>query len=262
MKLQGATIEPYPRIRRLMADGGRLGREKHLVHGLYEMDVTAARQAIRSYRAQSGNGLSLNAYMIASVGRAVEQHKQIQACFSGRRKVVIFDDVDINTMFEAEENGQKTIRPHILRAVNKKTPTELYAEIRAFQQNPNAGGEKRAIEWFVRLPGFLRRAVLRVMFRNPAWLKELNGTVSLSSVGMFGQGGGWGIPVSNATLQITLGGIVKRPALIEGKLTERQYLCVTISVNHDLVDGAPAARFAQTLKEIVESGEVLKQSVR
>jgi len=258
MKLQGATTEPYPRIRRLMADGGRLGREKHLVHGLYEMDVTAARQAIRSYRAQSGNGLSLNAYMIASVGRAVEQHKQIQACFSGRHKVVIFDDVDINTMFEVEENGQKTIRPHILRAVNKKTPGELHAEIRAFQQNPDAGGEKHAIEWFVRLPGFLRRAVLRAMFRKPAWLKELNGTVSLSSVGMFGQGGGWGVPVSNATLQITLGGIVKRPALIEGKLTERQYLCVTISVNHDLVDGAPAARFAQTLKEIVESGEVLK----
>ena len=262
MKLQGATIEPSPRIRRLMADGGRLGRENHLVHGLYEMDVTAARQAIRSYRAQSGDGLSLNAYMIASVGRAVEQHKQIQACFSGRRNVVIFDDVDINTMFEVEENGQKTIRPHILRAVNKKTPAELYTEIRAFQQDPNVGGEKRAIEWFVRLPGFLRRAVLRAMFRNPTWLKELNGTVSLSSVGMFGQGGGWGIPVSNATLQITLGGIVKRPALIEGKLTERQYLCVTISVNHDLVDGAPAARFAQTLKEIVESGEVLKQSAR
>jgi pyruvate/2-oxoglutarate dehydrogenase complex dihydrolipoamide acyltransferase (E2) component len=33
---------------------------------------------------------------------------------------------------------------------------------------------------------------------------------------------------------------------------------VTVSVNHDLVDGAPAARFAQTLKEIVESGEVLQ----
>jgi pyruvate/2-oxoglutarate dehydrogenase complex dihydrolipoamide acyltransferase (E2) component len=86
----------------------------------------------------------------------------------------------------------------------------------------------------------------------------MNGTVSLSSIGMFGQGGGWGIPVSNATLQITLGGVVKRPALIEGQLKERQYLCVTISVNHDIVDGAPAARFAQTLKELVESASILK----
>ncbi|MEZ4508890.1 MAG: hypothetical protein R2881_04370 [Eubacteriales bacterium] len=51
---------------------------------------------------------------------------------------------------------------------------------------------------------------------------------------------------------------MKRPALIEGKLTERQYLYVTVSVNHDLRRRRARARFAQTLKEIVESGEVLK----
>jgi hypothetical protein len=148
--------------------------------------------------------------------------------------------------------------PHILRAANRKSPAELHAEIRAFQQNPAASGENRAINWFVRLPGWIRRTMLRAMFRNPATLKQMNGTVSMSSVGMFGQGGGWGIPVSNATLQVTLGGIVRRPALIQGRLEERQYLCVTITINHDIVDGAPAARFAQTLKEIVEGGAILK----
>ena len=258
MRLEHATVEPYPRIRRLMADGGKLGREKHLVHGLYEMDITAARQAIHRYRAQSGEGLSLNAYLIACVGRAVERHKSIQACMDGRRRLVLFDDVDVNTMFEVEEAGQMRILPHILRAVNRKTPAELHTEIRDFQQNHAEGEETRAIRWFVRLPGFVRRAVLRLLFRNPRLLKQMNGTVSLSSIGMFGQGGGWGIPVSNATLQITLGGVVKRPALVEGQLAERQYLCVTISVNHDIVDGAPAARFAQTLKELVESASILK----
>ncbi len=257
MKYQNATTEPYPRIRRLMADGGRLGREKHIVHGLYEMDITAARQAIRKHRASFGEGLSLSAYMIACVGSAVERHKQMQACLDGRNNLFIFDDVDVNTMFEVEQDGQTIILPHILRAVNRKTPAELHAEIRAFQQNPTGSGEKRAIDWFVCLPGFLRRAVLRSLFRKPALLKQMNGTVSMSSVGMFGQGGGWGIPVSNATLQITLGGIVRRPALIRGQLEERQYLCVTVSINHDIIDGAPAARFAQTLKEIVEDVTVL-----
>ncbi len=60
---------------------------------------------------------------------------------------------------------------------------------------------------------------------------------------MFGTGGGWGIPVSNHTLQITLGGIATRSALINGQLENRQMLCVTISFDHDIVDGAPAARF-------------------
>lgn len=257
MIYQNATTEPYPHIRRLMADGGRLGREKHLVHGLYEMDISSARQAIKAYRVSSGEGLSLNAYIIACVGSAVERHKYMQACLEGQSRLVMFDDVDVNTMFEVEQNGQSIILPHILRAVNRKTPAELHAEIRAFQQNPLAGSENRAIDWFVRLPGWIRRTMLRAMFRNPKRLKQINGTVSMSSVGMFGQGGGWGIPVSNATLQITLGGIVRRPALIQGRLEERQYLCVTVTINHDIVDGAPAARFAQTLKEIVEGGSIL-----
>jgi pyruvate/2-oxoglutarate dehydrogenase complex dihydrolipoamide acyltransferase (E2) component len=76
---------------------------------------------------------------------------------------------------------------------------------------------------------------------------------------MFGTGSGWGLPVSNHTLQITLGGIAKRPDLVNGQLENRQMLCVTISVDHDLVDGAPAARFAHTLKELIEGRSVLDE---
>ena len=63
-------IAAYPRLRRLMEDGGRLGREKHLIHGLFEMDVTDARRAIREYRARTGRGLSFLAHVAACVGRA------------------------------------------------------------------------------------------------------------------------------------------------------------------------------------------------
>ncbi|MCA2002934.1 MAG: 2-oxo acid dehydrogenase subunit E2, partial [Chloroflexi bacterium] len=246
------------KIRRLMEDGGRLGREKHLIHGLFEMDVTEARRAIRAYRARAGEGLSFTAFMVACLGRAVERHKAVQACRAWGGKIVLFDDVDVNTMFEVELDGKKIIRPHILRAANRKSLRELHAEIRAFQSNPQ-GREAKFIDWFVLLPGFARRFFLRMLFRNPRWLKEMNGTVALTSVGMFGTGGGWGLPVSNHTLQITLGGVAARPALVGGQLENRQMLCVTISFDHDLVDGAPAARFAHTLKQLVEGCAVLDE---
>jgi hypothetical protein len=76
----GYEVRAYPRIRRLMEDGGRLGRDKHLIHGLFEMDVTDARRAIRAYRARTGAGLSFMAFVVACVGRAVARHKSIQAC--------------------------------------------------------------------------------------------------------------------------------------------------------------------------------------
>jgi pyruvate/2-oxoglutarate dehydrogenase complex dihydrolipoamide acyltransferase (E2) component len=37
----------------------------------------------------------------------------------------------------------------------------------------------------------------------------------------------------------------------------RECLDLTASVDHDLVDGAPAARFARRLREIIEAAEVL-----
>jgi pyruvate/2-oxoglutarate dehydrogenase complex dihydrolipoamide acyltransferase (E2) component len=261
MTSTGYEVLAFPKIRRLMEDGGRLAREKHLIHGLFEMDVTEARRVIHAYRASTGAGLSFTAFVLACVGRAVAQHKSIQAYRAWGDTLILFDDVDINVMVEVEANGQKIIRPYIVRAANKKTVQEIHAEIRAFQTHHTTSRESILIDWFVLLPGVVRRALLRLLFRNPHWLKKLSGTVALSSVGMFGTGGGWGIPVTNHTIQLTLGGIAQRPALVNGQLTNREMLSVTISIDHDLVDGAPAARFTQTLKELVEAPAMLNELV-
>jgi pyruvate/2-oxoglutarate dehydrogenase complex dihydrolipoamide acyltransferase (E2) component len=248
---------PFPKIRRLMVDGGRLGRQKHVIHGLVEVDVTRARQAIRDHKLQTGEALSFTAFIMACLGRAVDMNKRMQAYRNWRDQLVIFDDVDVNTMFEVEVDGHKIIRPHIIRAVNKKTLRDIHEEIRAFQAGHEGSRESNFIGWFVLLPGFIRRLFLGALFKNPRWLKEMNGTVSLTAVGMFGTGGGWGIPVTNHTLQITLGGIAEKPGVVEGRIEVREYLSVTVSFDHDIVDGAPAARFIQRLKELIESAHGL-----
>jgi len=247
-------VIPYPKIRRLMVDGGRLGRQKHLVHGLVEVNVTHVRLLMRQHKTKTGETPSFTAFIMACLGQAVDMNKHMQAYRTWRERLVLFDDVDVNTMFEVEVDGRKIIRPHILRAANKKTVLELHNETRAFQGKHEGGREAKFIKWFVLLPGFIRRSFLGILFRNPEMLKEMNGTVSLTAVGMFGTGGGWGIPVSNHTLQITLGGVVEKPALVDGQIENREYLCMTISFDHDIVDGAPAARFTQRLRELIESG--------
>ena len=89
---------------------------------------------------------------------------------------------------------------------------------------------------------------------NPQLIKDYYGTVMVSSVGMFGTGGGWGIPVPNHSLQLTLGGIAEKPGVVEQRIAVRRYLSVTVSFDHDVIDGAPAARFTQRLKQLIESG--------
>ena len=75
---------------------------------------------------------------------------------------------------------------------------------------------------------------------------------------MFGQGRmGWGLPIAPAPLMLTLGGISEKPMVINGQIEAREILCMTISLDHDVVDGAPAARFVARLTELLEAGHGL-----
>lgn len=250
-------VQPYPRTRLLMVDGGRLGRQKHLVHGLVEFDITPARAALRQHKTQTGEALSFSAFFLACLGQAIDADRQMHAYRDWRNRLIIFDDVDVNMLFEVEVDGQKTIRPHILRGVNHRSIREIHEEIRAFQKQHQSSQESKFIDGFVRLPGFVRRLFLRSLFSNPQRLKEYYGTVLVTSLGMFGSGSGWGIPVSNHTLQLTLGGICEKPGVVNHQVEVRQYMSVTISFDHDIIDGAPAARFIQRLKKLIEGADSL-----
>jgi pyruvate/2-oxoglutarate dehydrogenase complex dihydrolipoamide acyltransferase (E2) component len=250
----GFTLLPYPRTRLLMVDGGQRGLRKHTVHGLFEFDVTEARRALRRHRAETGEALSFAAFFLSCLGRAIDADRSVQAYRAPGGKLLVFDEVDVNMLFEVEVDGVKTIRPHILRRVNRKGMRELQEEIRAFQAGHEDSRESRFIDAFVRLPGFLRRLFLGYLFRDPRRVKELYGTVMVSSLGLFGSGGGWGIPVPNHSLQLTLGTVGEKPGLVGQRVEPRQYLCLTLSFDHDIIDGAPAARFIQRLKRLVEGG--------
>jgi pyruvate/2-oxoglutarate dehydrogenase complex dihydrolipoamide acyltransferase (E2) component len=72
---------------------------------------------------------------------------------------------------------------------------------------------------------------------------------------MFGKGAGWGIPPATPpSLWITVGGISEKPGVLDGQIAIREYLSLTISFDHNIIDGAPAARFTKRFKELIENG--------
>jgi hypothetical protein len=255
------SVTPFPRERWLMVDGGRIGRQKHLIHGLVEFDVTEPRAILREHKRQTGEALSFTAFVTHCLGRAVGEHKAVHAYRTWRNQLLLFDDVDVQTFFAVKTDGDRErILPHILRAANRRSVGELHDEIRAFQAGHRASAEEHSLGWFVRLPGPIRRGIYWAILRNPPQFKALMGTVSLTAVGMFGSGGGWGLPVPAHSLQITLGGIAEKPGVVDHQIEIREYLSVTVSLDHDVVDGAPAARFTQCFKQLVEQGAGLAEA--
>ncbi len=103
---------------------GEWGSGKHTVHGLVEFDITHASRAIVS-TAETGGALSFSAFFPACLGKAIDQDKLLHAYRSWRNRLIIFDDVDVNMLFEVEVEGKKTIRPHIIKGVNKMSVREI-----------------------------------------------------------------------------------------------------------------------------------------
>jgi pyruvate dehydrogenase E2 component (dihydrolipoamide acetyltransferase) len=66
-------------------------------------------------------------------------------------------------------------------------------------------------------------------------------------------------PIINLPEAAILGvGCIKaRPAVVDGEIRVRQMVWLSLTFDHRLVDGAPAARFLQTIKQLVEEPYLL-----
>ncbi len=253
----GFQTRPFPRSRGLVVDAGEWSRRKHIIHVLAEFDVTLARQRIRERAARTGEKLSFTAFIAACVGRTVAVDRMWHAYRKGRR-LILFDDVDIGTLVEHEVEGAKLATFHVIRRANERSVQEIHDEIRRAQSEvvekmPGAPWWKV----YLAMPGFVRRLLHAWLDRSPQTRKRLGGTVVLTAIGMFGKGAGWGIPIASSTLNLTVGGIETKPWIVDGHVEPRELLSITVSFDHDIIDGAPAARFVSTLREMVEDAGLL-----
>ncbi len=257
MNRQHATykVVPYPKYRRWMVAALRSTHRTPMIHGLLEVDVTQSRAFLREQKARTGEALSFTAFLIACLAKAVDEHKAVQAFHQGSKHLVVFKEVDVLTDMEREVAGQKYVIPTILRAANHKSVRELHEELRAASRAEVPAAQKQFRPLL--LPPFLYRpffwAVGWIGRKHPRLWKTMVGTVEISAVGMFGKRAGWGLPPPAPTLMVTVGGIGEKPGIVDGHLVIREYLSLTISFDHTIVDGAPAARFTQRFKELIES---------
>nr|WP_277347857.1 2-oxo acid dehydrogenase subunit E2 [Haloarcula rubripromontorii] len=255
---QGDRIEPFPLRRLATADYMRAAARRSNVHGLIEVDVTEARRRIEAIEAETGESLSFTAFLVFCLGQALGEHPHVNAYRDWRGRVHVYEDVDVNVLVETTVDGERMGIPHVVRKANKRSVQSIHEEIRAAQASRDPTDLSRWGEVALRLPGFLRRLVWRLPQWFPRRWKDVAGTVAVTSVGMFGAGGGWAVSPTNYTLQLTVGGISEKPRAVDGEVVTRELLDLTVTFDHDVVDGAPAARFAQRLGELIDDASGLE----
>lgn len=252
----------FPLSRISTFDVVAVGLEKHHIKALIELDVTEARKKISVLKKQHVK-VSFTAWLIKSISEAVKEFNQIHGVKKGKRKVIIFEDIDISILIEREIQGQKVPLPYVIRKTNEKSIEQIYEEIETGKNLPisdsgdNVLGERKnagLMKLYYMLPGFVRRLALKYIIQNPFLTKQTMGTVVVTAVGMAGRINGWVIPVGIHPLCFAIGSIVKKPGVVEDRIEIREHLYMTVLVDHDIIDGAPAVRALSKLTKMIENG--------
>ena len=200
--------------------------------------------------------------MLSAIAKAIEDCKELNHIRCGK-KLHYFDEVDIDTAIELKHNGISIPRKYVVRDAARKSMEEITSEIEKAKKNWKESGiagedDKWALRW-IRLAGMLPKWYLKFVFRRfsnkPFKIKQRFGTTYVASVSGFTDVSGFAIPYiegGNRPLSFAIGSIAKKPGVINSEIKIREFLSLTICINHDLVDGAPATRFVTRLKQRIE----------
>lgn len=261
--LKGNEIR-YPSSRRFTFDVGRIGRRKHHVKAFLEVDVGDARKKIKQNRC-TGLNISFTAWLIKVIADTVGLHPQASGINRpGRNKVVVFNDVDVSLVIEKVVNGTRVPLPYVIRKADQKTLGQIYSEIESAKSQTidNEGdyvlGERRSpvgMRLFTSLPQWLRLGLMQLfVVRKPGRMKGMMGTVMVTTAGMAGHARGWILPYSMHPLCLALGSVNEQALAYRGEIRIREVLHLTVLVDHDVIDGVPAARFVDDLVHKLETG--------
>ena len=217
------SYKEIPQSRIATFDVYAVGLLKHHVSAMLEFDVTGSREKIRNLR-KSGINVSFNAWLIKAISSVLQNHPEGSAFRCGKRKLIIFDDINVSIMVEKRVNDSKVPIPLVIEKTNEKSASEITSEIENAKNRELSKSDivlkKRPTlleKLYYHLPGFLRRAVWKIMLRNPKYAYRKMGNVAITSIGMVGKINGWFIHKSVHPVSFGIGSVIKKPVVVDNE---------------------------------------------
>jgi len=261
--MQSFNYHKIPQSRIATFDVYSIGMLKHHVSALLEFDVTDSREKLRALK-RAGKKVSFNAWIIKVISKALEQHPEATGYIHSKKKLIIFNDINISIMVEKEWDGRKVPIPLVIEKTNEKDVEEIAREIEDARNQELSGKDivlqKRSGMYermYYFLPAFTRKMIWRFIMNHPKIAFRKMGNAVITSPGMMGQLSGWFIHKSIHPVSFGIGSVIKKPVVIDDEIRIREILNMTVLLDHDVIDGAPMVRFINDLTKYIEKGDGL-----
>jgi len=243
-------------LRRLSIYGFELASGSHNFYALLEFDITNLRSILRNSRIE-GKGGSLFAFLLKAIGKCLEEYPVFNSMIN-LNNCTTFDEVDINIPIEVNQKGSLVNKQYIIRNINIKSIKEITAEIDKAKKNENEEVGyifSKPIQHILNvMPKRIVLLLLRYIVKSHKRVKDISGTIFVTSVTMFSNASGYIIPYIGGpqAASFAIGSTVKKAIVINDEIKIREMINITAIFNHDVVNGAPAARFINRLREYIE----------
>ncbi|HIQ06723.1 MAG TPA: biotin/lipoyl-binding protein, partial [Anaerolineae bacterium] len=210
------------RIAERMAESAHTAAHVTLFTEVDATELVALRQRLRDDEVQ----VSYNDLMVVVVSKALEEHPDLNATLVGD-EIHWLEPIHVAVAVDTERG----LLVPVIRDANRKRLRQIAAEFAELRQAAQEGRSR---------------------------LEDLSGgTFTITNLGMFEIDGFTPIINPPQCAVLGIGRIVEKPVIREGEVQIRQMMVLSLSFDHRLVDGAPAARFLQTVKRLVERPHLL-----
>jgi len=173
-------------------------------------------------KAENKNDLSLTAFIVKAVAKALEAHTILNSTLEGD-EIKIFEEINIALAINTPEG---LIAP-VIRDANKKTVQDISNTIHQLTE--------------------------KAMQKKLDLQDLLGSTFTISNLGPYSVG--IFVPVINPPQSaiVGIGTTEKRPIIIDGNVVVKHMATFSLVFDHRVVDGAPAAEFLLEVKRLLEA---------
>ena len=208
---------PLTGIRRTTAERLTLSA-RTAPHSTIVMEV----DMINAARFRQETQFSYTDMLIKAVAKALLDHSLLNATLEDNQ-IKVFEDVNVGVAVTTE-NG--LVVP-VVRNADKKSLSEISSVLKELVEKAKQGRLTRE--------------------------DVTAGTFTITNLGMYDVDVFFPIINPPETAILGVGKVVEKPAAVGGQVTIKPLMQLSLTYDHRIVDGAPAAKFLQTVKQVLET---------
>lgn len=159
--------------------------------------------------------------LVKAVAEALKKHPMINSTLE-EDKIKVFEDINIGIAVATE----KGLVVPVVRNADKKSLPEIASEIKELVEKAREGKLTKE--------------------------DVSGGTFTITNLGMFGVDVFTPIINPSETAILGVGRIIEKPVVVGGEIKIKPMMTLSLSYDHRVIDGAPAAQFLKTIKETLE----------